>query len=211
MKIAQIFKHRKLRQLYITSFFIGFSLVLSSCYPGEDISVSETDIVATFRNASADFATKQTYSMPDYVVYITDDDETSEGDPVLEGLILSAIERNMEQAGFELLADPDQADVLVVPMVTSSRWVGGGCYYWYWDPWYGYPGWCYPYYYTYETGTLLIVMLDPDHADDDSIEDALWTSAINGMLSSSSSVNADRVDRDIDQAFAQSPYLSDGK
>jgi len=210
MKIAHIFKHRKHIQLYIILFFVGFSLALSSCYPGGDISVSETDIVTTFRNASANFAAKQTYSMPDSVDYITDEEEETEIDPVVEQQILSAIERNMDLSGFDLIADPDQADVLVVPMATSSRWVGGGCYYWYWDYWYGYPGWCYPYYYTYKTGSLFIIMVDPDHADDDSIKDALWTVGINGLLSSSSNTSV-RINRDIDQAFLQSPYLSDGK
>jgi hypothetical protein len=213
MKTAHIVIFRKFIQLYIILFFIGFCLVLSSCYPGNDISVSEADIVTTFRNESADFAAKQTYAMPDYVVYITDDDETPENNPVLDRQILSAIERNMEQAGFDLIEDPDQADVLVVPMVTRSTWVGGGCNYWYYDPWYGYPGYCYPYYYTYETGTLFIIMVDPAHADNDSVEDALWTAAINGLLSSSFNAGSSeaRINRDVNQAFIQSPYLGDGK
>jgi len=196
--------------LVVTGFSLMLSLFLASCYPGGDITVSETDVVTTFRNAEADFATKQTYSMPDSVTVIADEDETAEVNPEVEQQILSAIERNMELSGFDLAATPEQADVLVVPMATSSLWVSGGCYPWYWDSWYYYPGWCYPYYYTYKTGTLFIIMVDPEHAEDDSIEDALWISVINGMLSTSSET-AVRVDRDIDQAFVQSPYLSDGK
>jgi hypothetical protein len=106
MKIAHIFNYRKFIQLYIILFFVGFCLVLASCYPGDDISVSETDIVTTFRNANADFATKQTYAMPDSVIYITDGDETPEGDPVLDQQILSAIERNMEQVCRIVLSMP---------------------------------------------------------------------------------------------------------
>lgn len=210
MKITHIFKCRKFLQIYIILFFVGFGLVLISCYPGDPISSSEADIVTTFRNANANFATKQTFSLPDSVIHIDDNDETTEGDPILDQQILSAIERNMEQSGFDLLADPDQADVLVVPMVTSTTFVGGGCYPWYWDSWYYYPGWCYPDYYSYETGTLLIIMVDPDHADDQLTESALWISGINGLVTSQSDTLA-RLGRDIDQAFEQSPYLSDGK
>lgn len=203
-------KHDLLYIIVLTGLSFTLSLLLTSCYPGGDITVSETDVVTTFRNEEADFATKQTYAMPDSVTVIADEDEPAEVDPEVEQTILSAIERNMELSGFDLITTPDQADVLVVPMATSNRWVGGGCYPPYWDWWYYYPGWCYPYYYTYKTGTLFIIMVDPEHAEDDSIENALWVSAINGMLSSSSET-AVRVDRDIDQAFVQSPYLSDGK
>jgi Domain of unknown function (DUF4136) len=210
MRRANFHDYSKHTLLYIIVLTGFINLILASCYPGGDIAVSETDVVTTFRNEEADFSTKKTYSMPDSVTVITDEDETADIDPDVEQQILSAIERNMELSGFDLAADPDQADVLVAPLATSNSWVGGGCYPWYWDSWYYYPGWCYPYYYTYKTGTLFIIMVDPEHAEDDSIENALWVSVINGMLSSSSETEV-RVDQDIDQAFAQSPYLSDGK
>jgi len=210
MKITHVFKNKIFILLLIILFSVSFSLVLTSCYPGDPISASDTDVVTTFRNATVDFSTKMTYSMPDSVIYITIDGPAAGDTPALDQQILSAIKRNMEQVGYAPESNPDQADVLIVPLATSKEWVAGGCYPWYYGWWYPYPGYCYPVAYSYQTGTILIIMVDPEHANDDSTEDALWIAGINGLLSSSSSAAA-RIDRDIDQAFKQSPYLSDGK
>lgn len=210
MKTAPTFTYREFMKPYVILFFIAICLVLTSCYPYDSIEVNEADTVLTFRNASTDFSTKQTYAMPDSVEYRPEDDATPDPDPVVEQQILSTIERNMEEAGFDKVPAPDEADVLVVPVVTTTTYQGGGCYYWYWDYWYGYPGYCDPYYYEYDVGTLLIIMVDPALAADPSRKDALWIAGINGLLSSSVETAA-RINKNVNQAFAQSPYLSDGK
>ena len=210
MKIINILTGRKFRALHALIFSVGFSLLLVSCYPGDSISPSDTDVVTTFRNASADFSTKKAYALPDTVIHITDDGPVAGGTPLLDQQILSAIKRNMALAGYVAESNPAQADVLIVPLATSTKWASGGCYPWYWGPWYPYPGYCYPVVYTYETGTVLLIMVDPDLAGNGSAGDALWIAGINGLLSSSSN-SAARIDRDIDQAFEQSPYLADGK
>lgn len=210
MKIINMFTGRKFRPFYAVLFSVGLSISMVSCYPGDPISPSDTDVVTTFRNAAVDFSTKLTYAMPDSVLHIGKDGPVDSDFPVFDQQILSDIRTNLDQYGFNQVANPDQADVLVLPMVSRTQWVSGGCYPWYWGYYYPYPGYCYPVAYTYETGTILILMVDPDLSLDDPNRDALWIAGINGLLSSSSNT-ASRIDRGINQAFEQSPYLGDGK
>jgi len=208
MIITHIFKNSKLVQLSMILFTVSFSLLFPSCYPGDPISPSDTDVVTTFRNATADFSTKITYAMPDSVLHISKDGPVDSESPALDQQILSAIGSNMEQYGYTVELNQDQADVIVVVMTARTQWASGGCIPWYWGYYYPYPGYCYPVAYTYETGTILIQMVDPDGGE--SARDALWVAGINGLLNSSSST-ASRIDRAIDQAFIQSPYLGEGK
>jgi len=205
-----ISKYPKFVQLFIILFAAGFSLQLASCYPNDPISASDTDVVTTFHNAAADFSTKMSYAMPDSVFHIGEDGPVDSNSPALDQQILSAIEANMAQYGYTVEANPDQADVVVVAMAARSTWVSGGCIPWYWGYYYSYPGYCYPVAYTYETGTVLIIMVDPDLAGNGNPADALWIAGMNGLLDGSSNP-ASRIDRAVDQAFKQSSYLADGK
>ena len=114
-------------------------------------------------------------------------------------------------------------------------WYGYYGYYknanYYYDPWWG--GY-YPYYpsygytsYTYETGTVMIEMIDgkslkefydfvidktPDEIQDmpkDSIPEIKyrWQAFLNGVLSSTDAYNNDRFERSVNEAFEQSPYI----
>ena len=193
---------RKLFSLSIFVLSIGLSLVLLSCYPGDPISASDTDVVTTFYSPNADFAGKTTYSRPDSVIYFDDSGITSGGNQTLNNQILTAIDNNMQNFGFVWEPDPDAADVHIVALATKTKWVGGSCYPGYWDWWYGYPGWCYPVAYSYETGTLLIVMLDPMTSTNNDAQ-PIWLAGINGLLSGSTA-NVTRVNSAINKAFEQS-------
>jgi hypothetical protein len=204
----------------------GLGLSLVSCYPGDDISPSQSDIVVTVPNPTADFSTKLTYARTPDVCEISDQNQAMcDSPPTLDAStvqqILTSIDANMTGMGFTAANPPDPTatspvvgDVHIVPFATKKTWVGYTCYPYYWDYWYGdgYPpgyGWCYPYPYTFTTGTLLIVMLDPLKPTDSS---PLWAAAINGLVSGSSipQINQ-RVSNTINQAFKQSPYLGAGK
>lgn len=204
---------RKSRLLALAGVFaIAISLTLLSCYPGDAVSATDTDMITTFRNPDADFSSKQTYAMPDMLMYLSKDGVVSGSpNPAADQDVLDAIDRNMQQAGYQKVNNPAQADVLVVPLGTTTDWAGGSCYPWYWDWWYApYPGWCYPVVYTYTTATLLISMVDASQASSSGNVDALWIAGLNGILASGVNTTA-RIDRDVDQAFDQSPYLGDGK
>jgi hypothetical protein len=56
--------------------------------------------------------------------------------------------------------------------------------------------------YSYETGTLLIVMLDPDTSQNSDAQ-PIWLAGINGLLSGSTP-NPSRINSAINQAFEQS-------
>jgi hypothetical protein len=209
MKTAYILKNRKQVHYVMILISIICSLILISCYPGDAISPSNADIITTFKKSTADFSSIMSYAMPDSVIYISNDGPEASKYPLQDQQILTAIKRNMLQYGYSKEEDPAQADVLVVALITSTKWVAGGCYSWYWSYWYPYWGYCYPVSYSYETGTIFIIMVDPELGDG-SAENAEWVAAMNGLLSSVSNAEA-RIDRNIDQAFYQSPYLGGGK
>lgn len=189
--------------------FAAAVVILQSCYPGEELTYSDTDIVATFYYKDANFATKTTYAIPDSIYRLDD-----EGKPVVDPgandqNILNKIKSELNAYGFSEAASPAAADVIIISLISQSTWVSGGCYYdWWYGWWYPYYGWCYPVYYTYDTGTLLIAMLDNDVTE---ARSGLWVAAMNGLLGDSNSGTLSRVNNGIEQAFKQSPYLGAGK
>ncbi len=188
--------------------FASISFLLISCYPGKTLTPADTDVIATFFDPDADFSTKMSYSMPDSIIYID-----GAGNPVInpspyDQQILNGTENNLQQMGFTEEANPTNADVHVVVFATTTTWVSGDCYSWWWGWWYPYPGWCYPVVYTYQTGTILITMTDPQNQGS---SDALWIAGLNGILEDTSSGISTRINNNIDQAFKQSPYLGEGK
>lgn len=195
--------------LSLIIFIAAAIVVLQSCYPGDELTYSDTDIVATFYDKEADFSTKLTYAMPD-TIYRLDD----EGNPIVDvgandQNIIDKVKDELEGYGFTEAATPAAADVIVFSVITTTSWVSGGCYYdWWYGWWYPYYGWCYPVYYTYDTGTLLIAMLDNDATE---ARTGLWVAAMNGLLGDSNAGTLSRVSAGIEQAFSQSPYLGAGK
>jgi hypothetical protein len=189
----------------------GLTLLFSSCYPGDPLSTSETDIVATFYNQNADFSTKQTYIRPDRVIDVNDTTLGTDYD----ALIIGQVDENMQALGFTRVTDPMTADVVVSALVSQTTWVGGACYppYWGWYyPYYGYGyGWCYPVTYSFQTGTVLLVMVDAADTTSGATNPALWVAGINGLVDGVEAAVTDRISRSIDQAFRQSPYLGEGK
>lgn len=184
---------------------LALAVVLQSCYPGEELTPADTDLIATFFDKEADFSTKLTYAIRDSVTRIDED-----GNPVFETgpydqQAINRIKTNLDQAGFSEVADPAAADVIIITFANQSTWVSGGCYSWWYSWYYPYYGWCYPVYYTYQTGTLLIVMLDANYTEQ---KDALWVAAINGILEDTPTGISTRLTNSIDQAFEQSPYLN---
>jgi hypothetical protein len=137
----------------------------------------------------------------------------------LKNLIVSEIETQMLGKGYSLESDPqnNDPDILMVAGITQTRWTGyvpGYPWYpgWGWGPWYPwypwYPGYSPGYVYQYDTGTIVIDMADFATLDEDTGEiDLIWTGGMNGILSSSSSYNDERIRKGIRQAFDQSPYI----
>ena len=196
------------------------TVALIGCYPNDDLTLSELDIVAT--NYDDDYFSRKSpsiYLMPDTVVQIGDGDPN---DPQLNrrqmDFILDQVERNFSALGYDRIDEATlgrQPDVVVTVSVLVTRVTGGDCIPWYpwwgWYPWY--PGWgwgagyCYPVYiYSYDTGTLVIDMITPEETVDDTFK-RVWNAGINGLVRSSVDGNQAFVTQTIDKAFEQSPYL----
>jgi hypothetical protein len=150
-----------------------------------------------------------------------DDVDCNEITHVFDDAILSEIRRNFEKLGYVRVdtAAGETPDVaLLVGALSSNNWVAYTYYPWswyypYWPPYY-YWGIYYPYYPTttvvnYPTGTLLMELVSLRDADPDQERiPSAWTASIAGLLAQSDDVDTvTRIDRSIDQAFAQSPYL----
>ena len=188
-------------------------VVLQGCYPYDDQTVADSDVIATFFDDGADFSTLVTYAIPDTIYTFDNNGGIVPNDEISStnaNAILNAINNNLQNMGFTPVAAGSEptADVVLFALTTSSTWVSGGYYGGYWSYWYPYYGWCYPVYYTYTTGSIFITMINPNKTGNDR---GVWIAAINGVLSSSSANNTSRINSDINQAFIQSPYLRGSK
>ena len=209
---------------YRRTFLVGAAVLLFaasifiSCYPGDELTVSETDTVITLFDSQTDFSTKLTYAMPDTIVHLVPQGEDDDVSRSYDSTILNGIVEHLDALGFTRVVDPATADVHVLTAATVVDYQGYAYYGWYWDYWYGYPpgwGW-YPWYpsggvaYSYSVGTILIVMTDPDRVDASGERvPPIWSAALNGL--SDRATKAQRINHALDQAFAQSQYLGDGK
>jgi uncharacterized protein DUF4136 len=182
----------------------------AACYPDEITDVSEFDTVTTIQDTLTNFGTARTFVIADTVIHVpVEDDNISHAD---DDLLIARVRANMIEAGYTPIADSPTVppDFYVNVAITTRQWVVidwiGGCYY----PWYGCWGWyypTYPYVYTYETGTVLALILDRRRAtESDRRMPVAWVGAVNGVIDVGGEV--DRALEGIDQAFAQSPYVS---
>jgi hypothetical protein len=206
-------------------------LAIGACYP-EPLTTAETDVVVTVRDSDRDYSRLTTYALPDEVFDLCEIAQ-SLGEGGAAGLsgdggdvsdckdvshryddeVLANIADNLEQLGFVRAANQDAADVVVLPGITAQdNWY---VYYPYCDYWYSYYCWYYPWATTavnYPIGSLVVYMLASKDADDVTLRvPVAWLGVVRGILSSSSDANAERVEDGIDQAFAQSGYLGEGK
>jgi len=194
-----------MRKVFIFVSILG--LMMGSCYPGGPEYYEDTDLVYTKYEEEYDFESQSTYAMPDSVVKIQGD--VAEGEPpefVKEPYntqILNKIESSMSDLGWTRVDNPEDADLTLFP----AAWTNTTIYYWYnywcwYYPWYCGWGWGYPSYSSYTTGTLVMTLID----NEDRVEpESMWTGAVNGLLSGA--YNTTRLNKGIDQAFEQSPYL----
>lgn len=198
--------------------------VLGSCYPGDQLTVDESDVVVTLFDGSEDFASKQSYAMPDSIIHLVAEGAQDRISRDFDAEILAQVASNMNGIGFTRQTDPALADVIMLVAVTAQNEVGYTGYPWggSWGWYYPYPpgwgwGW-YPWYgggstlYTYRVGTVFMQMLDPARADSTEAKvPTVWIGALNGLVEGTQAEIEDRVVGGINQAFAQSPYLGEGK
>jgi hypothetical protein len=196
------------------------AIAAAGCYPNDDVtSVSDFASVTTLVDSQAPLRAARTFALPDTVIHTTLGDGTATTTSHAgDAQILDRIRAGFIDFGWREITDvrATRADVVILTAVLEREQTGVAYGSWwgdwgYWPGWpasYGGYGWGYPgaaVEFTYETGTLLITMLDLLHGDASTKRvPLLWAAGINGVLTSSS---LDGALDGITQAFIQSPYL----
>jgi hypothetical protein len=177
------------------------------------------------------FQPLQTFTVVDTIVHIVASGSEDLITHQYDEFVLEQVRLNMLKLGFSEETDPEHnpADVVItVSALTSEHEV----YTWYpyWGWYWGYPMYPYnpaqvekstgatSYYYypwppygttyNYQSGSVLIEMVDEARVDPGVDEiPVIWAGIVNGVLQSSDSGTKNRLSKGIDQCFNQSPYL----
>jgi len=203
-----------------TTFFIFVTALMVSCYPSGPETVDELDLVLTTHEAAFNFGAANTFALPSKIPEITGNIVAGDPPEFLNDAqakqVLDRIRQNMIARGYTEVQT--NADLVIPVAVMSTTTLVYYCDYWwnYWGWWGYYPiypgyGGCYyPSGYAYTTGTVLISMIDDAHEDGkpETAVNGVWAAAINGLLDGSDASTSARVDKGIDQAFAQSVYIN---
>ena len=200
--------------------------LVTGCYPGKIESPADLDTIATDHDPAFDFKNKSTYYLPSRVFPLSADTTrptTSTIDPQLENFILTKVSANLNARGFlriDTITSGKEPDFIVLASYAAQNISGTtfvpsyGGYGGYWGSYYGWgSGWGYsmPYYYpvsySYNTGTLVLEILDPNNSNQTTKQIPLtWRAVFNGLLTDNVDFQ-NRLDKNIHQAFIQSPYI----
>lgn len=195
---------------------LAFLVAACSKYPTYTVNTSDLDMVWTNYDDSKNFAEYKTYYVPDSIILEDDIDEDDAA--ALQDYyesVLSEVNDNMAALNYVRVDSSDNPDLgLGITITNRTNYVVSYNYWYYYPPYWGYPG--YGYYYpwatylgSYEEGAVIIDMADLKNADNTNKQiDAIWAALVGGVLTGdSNSVISKRLISGIDQAFAQSPYL----
>jgi Domain of unknown function (DUF4136) len=200
------------------------ALLLAACYPGGAETVEDLDSVTTQHDSSASFSTLRTYALPDTIQEVA----SAHGQPLpvdhsYDTRILARVASNLDAIGLRQV-DPaaESPDVNVLVTFTATRYTEYTSYPFYdlWPGWAGFEGYdgswgvYYPWAYgtasvtVIDAGSLRIEMLDHRTANPSTKQlTAIWNASVDGVLAGDKVSIVQRIEKGIDQAFAQSPYL----
>lgn len=208
-----------------------FAQCIVSCYPGGADNVKDLDVAITNYDKNADFANYVTYTLPDSIVYFVDQGSRAMMSTGLDTVILNLVNQKFTDMGYQEIPNPTDSTspkpdfVITVSAFSNtsyyflnSNWYNNWGWYPGWDYWFGWNtsfGPWYPWHpvvYSYRSGSVVIEMLDTKNAVPDSKRiPVLWTGIADGILSGSSTSILNRAIQEINQCFAQSPYLDKTK
>lgn len=195
---------------------------IMACSPEGATFVEELDVVYTNHNPEFDFSSKSTYALPDNVISISngalpgDSEEPEFLPPQLANPILATLRSNMNALGYREVAEAAGPDLILLPSALQTTEIYYYYDWWYWN-WY-YPGyapgwgWYYPGYYpptvsAVRSGSIFIQMTSPKDINSDNEIAVNWIAIVNGLLEGEPGTAPARIDRTLNQAFSQSPYL----
>jgi hypothetical protein len=208
----------------------------SSCYPVGDLKVEDLDVAATIYDKTYydgpagsvnKFENLKTFTVVDSIVHVLESGAADNITRRYDDFVIEQVRLNMLKMGFVEETNPEvtHADVVITISAISSTHV---VYTWYpyWGWYWGYPykstateksTGTYSYYYpwppystaySYQSGSVLMEMVDVARVDPN-VEKipVIWAGIINGVMESSASGVETRLSDGIDQCFIQSPYL----
>ena len=194
---------------------LSIASLLFSCQPQSSMQ----DVVATYHSPNINFAGYKKYNMPDSVVLVGDQSTQATLSAKYQTQILNLINSNMVSMGYIKVANKDSASLVILPtvVINSGSYAVNSGYsiynYWGWyEPDWDYDwGWDYGWevgsYYTYQTGTILIQMVDNINPSNNNKKlNSIWAAYINGIIYNNENLTQ-AINTDINQAFTQSQYL----
>jgi hypothetical protein len=218
MRLLDSTKKNIMKKLKLIALLAVVALTTSCYQEPEQNSLSSDLVVGTNRDLQVDFQTYNTYHISDFITIINDDGNNSSSNGIEAIAIVNKIKENMNRLGYTFVELDENPNLGLIPAIIKITNVGGACTGW-WGGypgypgggWWGYPGYgyYYPYcgYYSYNTGSLTIDMVDLVNTDETTNLNAVWTATLFGVLSSSGDANVNKALKGIDQAYSQSPYL----
>ena len=178
-------------------------------------------LVYTSPSKNVNFTQYQTFDIADSLLVIGQNDKPTYSQSNNALSLIQAYRINMEKRGFIYTPSNPDADlgVQLTYVVNTERYVQyyNDPYWWldypgywpsgYWGNWTGfyYPR---PVVYTYTTNALLADIVNLTSVQDGSPLEVLWTSYIGGPAGNTVQGDVQKMQAAVDQAFAQSPYLT---
>lgn len=204
---------KRLLILLLTGLFAQFMV---SCYPEGADKIQDYDVAMTNYDKNANFGAFTTFAIADTIVYFSDDKQATLSHQFDEQIV-KLVTKNFENRGYTLVDTTENPSFVVTISAFSNvnyayyidNWYNNWS--WYWGRWGGPFSPYYPWYpvsvYSYRTGSVAIDMISTTARADGKVN-VVWTGIADGLLQGSSSFILNRLDKQINQCFVQSPYLS---
>ena len=178
-------------------------------------------LVYTQPAKDVNFASYMTFDIADSLLIIGQSEKPQYSQSNNALALIQAYRTNMEKAGYIYTPSNPDADlgIQLTYIVKTERYVQyyNDPYWWldypgYWPSgyWGNLNGWYYPYpvTYTYTTNAFIAEMVDLMNADPGKALNIIWSCYIGGPAGYSVQDDVARMKNSVDQAFAQSPYLT---
>lgn len=199
------------------------ALLAVSCEKEPDFDKLDSDyVVYTDYAKETDFSKFQTYFLPDSILEAGSSNKATfwKDENALD--LIGVIESEMNERGYQRLTKPEEKDIadlgIQVTYIAETNQVitGGGYYggwwdYGFWGPWWDSWYYSFPISYSYDTGTIIIEMLDCTQKDSSTNKRKLpviWYANGQGYRYTSPRANQQLLINSIEQAFAQSQYIT---
>lgn len=204
-------------------FFSALALMAVACHKEPYPQDSDMEyLVYTAPAKNVTFSQFQTFDIADSVLVIGQSEKPQYSASNNALALIQQYRTNMEKLGYIYTPSNPDADlgIQLTYIVKTERYVQyyNDPYWWldypgYWPSgyWGNWTGWYYPYpvSYTYTTNALITDMVDLTGEEKEGTPlEIVWSCYIGGPAGSNIANDITRMKNSIDQAFAQSPYLS---